>query len=380
MLPEDVSIKSERLLDLFRRMLDIYSPSGKEEELSEYLWEYLAGHGVVITKQAVDDTRFNLLISTGRKPPNTLFLGHIDTVPAFDIEQYGCEIREGVCYGLGAADMKSGCAAMIEAFLSAAMADCLPDSVLLALVVGEEETGDGTRMLLDEYCFDDALVAEPTDLKPCLDHYGYIEMNVRAFGDRRHAAMSGRETNAIRAMLRFLLRMEDRVESEEPETVLNIRDLYSSESGFAVPDRCAASIDLHVPPDIRTAEYVAALAPFADAELVRSGAVRHELDFPTMADGYRTAASDRLPRRLQAVYAALNKAWTPVAFTSHSDANLLQSAGCRPIILGPGQLAKAHTRDESVAIDQVIAAAQIYTQLLAGINLPDCSPSLRKRD
>ncbi len=367
MASDDMPIKFDRLLELFRRMLNIYSPSGKEEELCDYLREYLAGHGLATTKQAVDKTRFNLLISTGRKRPRTLFLGHIDTVPAFDIEQYGCTSRGELYYGLGAADMKSGCAALIEAFLIVALAGRLPDTVLLALVVGEEESGDGTKTLLDEYCFEDALVAEPTDLKPCLDHYGYVEMNVRAFGNRRHAAMSGRDTNAIRAMLRFLLRLEDRLENEEPDTVLNIRDLNSSEAGFAVPDRCAASIDLHIPPDIRADTYVAALSPFVDAELVRSGALRHELDFPTIANGYRTDANDPLPRRLQAVHAALNKAWEPVAFTSHSDANLLRDAGCRPVMLGPGQLAKAHTRDESVATGQVAAAAQIYARLLAAM-------------
>lgn len=363
----DLSIKPDRLFELFREMLDIYSPSGKEEELSSFLWEYLAGHGLAVQKQAVDENRFNLLISTGRKRPDTLFLGHIDTVPAFDIEEYGCEIRNGTYHGLGAADMKSGCAALMEAFLSAAQADCLPDNVLLALVVGEEEAGDGTRALLEEYSFADALVAEPTDLCPCLDHYGYIEMNLRVFGDRRHAAMSGRDTNAIRSTLRFLLRLEEHVEHQEPETVINIRDLYSSESGFAVPERCAASIDFHVPPGVNAADYATILDSFADKEMVRGGVVRYELEFPTLADGYRVDAGQGLSRGLKSVYAELGRTWNPIAFKSHSDANQLWETGCRPVMFGPGMLAKAHTRDESVAADQVREAAQIYARLLANL-------------
>ncbi len=366
----DPSIQSGRLFELLREMLDIYSPSGKEEELSVFLWEYLAGHGLAVKKQAVDENRFNLLISTGRKRPRTLFLGHMDTVPAFDIEQYGCEIRNGICHGLGAADMKSGCAALVEAFLSAAQADCLPDSVLLALVVGEEDAGDGTRVLLEEFSFDDALVAEPTDLCPCLDHYGYVEMNLRVFGDRRHAAMSGRDTHAIRSMLRFLLRLEEHIEQREPDTVINIRDLYSSESGFAAPDRCAASIDFHVPPGVHAADYAAALDLFADREMVRGGVVRYELEFPTLADGYCMEANDGLSRGLQSVHAERNRPWNPVAFKSHSDANQLWETGCRPLMFGPGSLAKAHTRDESVAVDQVQEAARIYVGLLAEL----CNP------
>lgn len=367
MPPNDPAIQSERLSALLRDMLDIYSPSGKEEELSDFLWEYLAGYGLAVRKQTVDENRCNLLISTGRRTPRTLFMGHIDTVPAFDIEHYGCQIRNGTCYGLGAADMKSGCAALVEAFLTAAQADALPDRAMLALVVGEEETGDGTRVLLEEYAFDEALVAEPTDLLPCLEHYGYVEMNVRVLGDRRHAALSGRDTHAIRAMLRFLLRLEDHIERLEPDTVINIRDLHSSESGFAVPDRCAASIDFHIPPGMESAGYAADLDSFAVRELSKGGVLRYELEFPTLADGYRMAAEDRVSRGLQTVYAECGGAWRPVAFKSHSDANLLWEAGCRPLIFGPGLLAKAHTRDECVAMDQVREAAQIYARLLAGM-------------
>jgi acetylornithine deacetylase len=55
------------------------------------------------------------------------------------------------------------------------------------------------------------------------------------------------------------------------------------------------------------------------------------------------------------------------SFTSHSDANLLYESGCHPIILGPGELAKAHTREESVLFSQVVSASQCYFDLL--INL-----------
>ncbi len=358
-------INRERLFSLFRDMVDIYSPSGKEEELACFLSDYLERKEFPVCRQPVDETRYNLLVSIGDAVPDTLFFGHIDTVPAFDIEQYGFSVSEGLCRGLGAADMKSGCAAMIEAFNAVREAGRLPDNVLLALVVGEEEAGDGTQALLETHRFEQALVAEPTDVHPCLEHFGYIEMEVSAFGSRRHAAMSDRDTNAIRALLRFLLQLEARVESDGYDSVLNIRDLHSSESGFAVPDCCATGIDLHIPPGISARSYADELCPFVERELVRGGASRYELDFPTLADGFRTDTQERLPRQLQKIYRAQGLPWSPRSFKSHSDANMLRDAGCSPVILGPGQLAKAHTRDESVDFEQVVRAAQIYTLLLA---------------
>lgn len=355
-----------RLHDLFRDMVDLYTPSGKEEELTDLLEERLTLAGLSVARQAVDESRCNLLVSSGRGTPTLLFLGHIDTVPAFDIEHYGFSQRDGLCYGLGTADMKSGCAAMIEAFISAKEQGTLPDSVLLALVVGEEEAGDGTQALLASRSFETALVAEPTNLQPCLEHYGYVELLVRAFGYRRHAALSGRETNAIHAMLRFLIQLEDRIENEEPDTVLNIRDLHSSESGFAVPDRCAAAVDLHLPPSTATCDYAAKLRVFVENMLGESRASNYEIEFPMLADGFKTGAEEPLPQELKRVFQTLEMEWNPIAFRSHSDANLLRDAGCQPIILGPGQLSKAHTRDESVDFDQVADAAEIYYRLLSG--------------
>ncbi|MDG5816750.1 M20/M25/M40 family metallo-hydrolase [Chitinispirillales bacterium ANBcel5] len=364
MYQHGISIQQKRLMDLFRDMVNIYSPSGKEEDLTTFLWEYIASKGLAIKKQPVDESRCNLLISSGRATPDTLFLGHIDTIAAPDIENFEYNERGGVCFGLGSADMKGGCAALIEAFLTAAMGNFLPDNVMLALVVGEEENGDGTSVLLDEYSFKRALVAEPTDLTPCLDHYGYIEMNLRTFGERRHAALSDHQFNAIRAMLRFLLNLEEYVESSKPHAALNIRDLHSSESGFAVPDSCAVSIDFHIPPDYSTRSYMDSLLPFIESRMNQSDASRHELEFPTLSNGFRVGEDESLSVQLKDIYNGSGLKWNPGAFKSHSDANLLFECDCKPIILGPGQLAKAHTIDESVTAAQVIDAAEIFTRLL----------------
>jgi len=362
----DTAIHRDRLFSLFRDMVDIYSPSNKEEEITAFLIELLKKRGLPVRLQQVDETRSNLIICAGDRP-RTLFLGHIDTVPAFDIEQYSFNERDGLCYGLGTADMKGGCAALIEAFTCAHEAGQLSGDMALALVVGEEETGDGTQALLESGEFERALVAEPTGLTPCLNHYGYVEMIVRAFGYRRHAAMSDRETNAIRALLRFLLEIETRIESNEPETVLNIRDLHSSESGFAVPDRCTASLDLHIPPGCNAVAYAEEMRNFAAEWLANSRASRYEIDFPTLADGYRTDPQDSMAQMILSALDKLELPAKPGPFKSHSDANLLKEAGCSTVIFGPGQLAKAHTLDESVDFSQVETAAQVYLAMLGCI-------------
>jgi acetylornithine deacetylase len=360
----DIRIDRERLYDLLKDMVDHYSPSGREEELTAWLAGYLRAGGLSVKVSPVDDNRSNLEVTARGAPASILFLGHIDTVPAFDIEQYEFSERGGRCYGLGTADMKGGCAAMIEAFLSAAERGSLSDSVMLALVVGEEESGDGTEALLATRRFESALVGEPTGMQPCPSHYGYVEMLIRVFGYRRHAAMASRETGAIRSLLRFLLALEDRIEEEE-ESILNIRDLHSSESGFAVPDRCAAAVDFHIPPGESAAEYAAGLEEFARQELDSSGATQYEIEFPTRADGFRLDEDEGLCASVKELYRRNKKEWRPGEFRSHSDASLLIDTGCSPLMLGPGELSLAHTIDESIDFEEVVRAARLYTEILS---------------
>jgi len=73
-------IQPERLKNLLKDLLDIYSPSGKEEEITEFVAEYLIRQGLHIVRQEVDENRFNVLVL----PENTdeidfCFVGHLDT-------------------------------------------------------------------------------------------------------------------------------------------------------------------------------------------------------------------------------------------------------------------------------------------------------------
>ncbi|MCF7934408.1 MAG: M20/M25/M40 family metallo-hydrolase [Spirochaetia bacterium] len=358
------TIRTERLHALFSDMVDIYSPSGKEDEIVRYLAEYLKGTGLAVVLRAVDETRYNLEISAKRAEPKILFLGHIDTVPAYDIEQYEFSEHQGNCHGLGTADMKGGCAAMIEAFVSAWEGDCLPSDCMLSLVVGEEENGDGTQALLEAWRFSHAIVAEPTNMQPCTSHFGYMELVLTLLGYRRHAALSEKETNAIRTMLQLLLQLEEHVEHSSHEIALNIRDLHSSESGFAVPDSCSASLDLHMPAGVDVARYAQDLEAFLRAFIETSSVNGFRIELPFITDGYVIDTSDPFVEMIKSVYHDLSLPWELESFRSHSDANLLRDAGCTPIILGPGSLSAAHTKDEYVPFGQVVQASEVYLNLL----------------
>jgi acetylornithine deacetylase len=243
-----LEIQPERLKNLLKELVNIYSPSGKEEEVLEYTEQYLKNQGLPVIREEVDENRYNLLVLPEDENVDLCYVGHLDTVAAYDLDDFGFSEDDGKIYGLGTADMKAGCAAMIEAFTTLhANNNDLP-AVGLALVVGEEEDNSGAKTLAREYSFPWALVGEPTNLGVCLGHYGYLEVLLRTHGKRAHSSMPELGQNAIESMLKLLLRVTDYATTSAHGLVYNIRELSGFPSGFVVPDTCEAYVDLHLPP------------------------------------------------------------------------------------------------------------------------------------
>jgi len=363
------AIDPQRLRQTLMEMIDIYSPSGKEEDIQLYLEERLAKTGIPVSRQVVEEERYNLVATMGEGEPSLYLVGHVDTVAAWDIDAYAAVEEWGVIRGLGSADMKGGCAAMVEAWLAlATLPEKLRPSLGLLLVVGEEENGDGSARFLQEQCPEQVIIGEPTTMLPAFNHYGYMEVALITQGRRIHSSLPELGHNAIESMLRVLLELERSSLFEPPPSKLiySIREMSSSRAGFVVPDRCEAMIDLHLSPDTDPA----AVRRNMEAVLVKARRkikdLDLEFDFAFESGGYQLAPDQRLLTVLEDVYPRLNLPLEFVPFRSHSDGNLFFQAGSKPLILGPGSLETAHTADEQTSLAEVEAAARIYAALALG--------------
>ncbi len=360
-------IQPVRLKRLLRRMVDIYSPSGKEEELLDFLWAYCRRRGLPVVRQEVDEHRYNLLLIPPESEPSLALVGHLDTVAAYDLDRFGFEEKSEKIWGLGTADMKAGCAAMLEAFtvlweeLGGRAAACL------ALLVGEEEEGDGARVLVEEFHWPWALIGEPTELRPCLGQYGYLEMQVSTRGKRIHASLARQVQSPIEAMLGVISGLTKYLGEKRPEVVYNIRDLFSSPCGFAVPESCEAWLDLHMPPELPAGSLMAELEETA-SRLREELRVDASVRFTTVHGGYRVVERGPLLETLRGICQTRGIPWESGPFPSHSDASLLWGAGIQTILLGPGRLEQAHSPQEWVYQEQVYRAAEIYLELMRALS------------
>jgi len=158
------------------------------------------------------------------------------------------------------------------------------------------------------------------------------------------------------------------IEREQPQAVYNIRDLSSSQASFAVPDWCEAWLDVHVAPAAPLGDMVLELEDVFATERKKTSGLDTMLRFVTVDAGYELPERGPVVEALRTIYAKRSFVWEPQAFRSHSDANQLWEAGVLPLLLGPGQLEKAHSPDESVSFQQVCQAAELYLDLLMCFN------------
>jgi succinyl-diaminopimelate desuccinylase len=155
------------------------------------------------------------------------FNGHTDVVPlgipeAWTMPPFGAEIKDGMMYGRGSTDMKSGVAAFAAAAVDFVQ-NTPPDGAVVLTITGDEEGDaiDGTMALLDWMEIEQeqmsvCLVGEPTSP----DHMGQMmkigrrgSMNAwfTVTGKQGHSAYPHRALNPMPAMARLM----DRLASHE---------------------------------------------------------------------------------------------------------------------------------------------------------------------
>jgi acetylornithine deacetylase len=368
------AIDAERLERLTAEAVGCYSPSYAEGPIVDLFEEAILAAGLPCRRQPVPaegvyGERANLVVELGPRPAELFFVGHVDTIPLLSDEKLGVRREGDVLHGLGAADMKAGCAAMVEAFAALARTGIEPKrGIALGLVVGEEEYGDGTAKLLEELRAPLVVIGEPTGLVPCFAHNGYFEAHLEAEGVRAHAALPAVGANAIHALLEWVRAIVAGLGglAASGGLAVNLREINGGESRFVIAERCSALLDVHLPPGNERALIEAALEKARALVLAENGRVRFDWRLAYWAAGYALDAADPRLAALGPAFAACGLPCEPGVFRSHSDGSLFYGAGSAPVVCGPGRLEVAHTKHDQVSLKETLSAARLYAALAAG--------------
>ncbi|UWR11279.1 succinyl-diaminopimelate desuccinylase [Sulfitobacter mediterraneus] len=214
--------------ELTAKLVQCASVTPANEGALEILYDLLSGAGFDCAWADRGGIR-NLFARWGNKG-NTRsfgFNGHTDVVPIGNPEDwsmppFGAEIKDGVMFGRGTTDMKSGVAAFAAAAVDF-VKDTPPDGSIILTITGDEEGDalDGTTALL-EYMenngerMDVCLVGEPTCPETMgemmkIGRRGSMNARVTVTGVQGHSAYPHRANNPLNAMVRLM----DRLASHE---------------------------------------------------------------------------------------------------------------------------------------------------------------------
>jgi len=148
------------------------------------------------------------------------FNGHTDVVPIgnaddWSMPPFGAEVKDGIMYGRGTTDMKSGVAAFAAAAVDF-VRETPPDGSIILTITGDEEGDaiDGTTALL-EYMerngerMDVCLVGEPTCPETMgemmkIGRRGSMNARITMTGVQGHSAYPHRANNPLNAMMRLM--------------------------------------------------------------------------------------------------------------------------------------------------------------------------------
>ncbi|MEP2954543.1 MAG: succinyl-diaminopimelate desuccinylase [Sulfitobacter sp.] len=253
-------------VDLTAKLVRCASVTPANDGALEVLEEVLGAAGFDCTR--VDRGGIcNLFARWGNKG-NTKsfgFNGHTDVVPIGDeadwsMPPFGAEIKDGIMYGRGTTDMKSGVAAFVAAAVDF-VKDTPPDGSIVLAITGDEEGDalDGTTALLDYMAengerMDVCLVGEPTCPETMGDmikigRRGSMNAHFKVTGKQGHAAYPHRANNPLPAMMRLMDRLasyelDQGSDHFDPSTLAVVTVDTGNKATNVIPAQCRGAVNI----------------------------------------------------------------------------------------------------------------------------------------
>src|SRR5713226_8140886 len=259
---------------------------------------------------------------------------HMDTVGAGGmVRAFDPVVADGRIYGRGAYDMKGSLAAIMIAAREAASLG-LRGNLMVAAVADEEVASLGTTAVAERFHADAAIVTEPTELRLCLAHKGFVWLEVETVGVAAHGSRPDVGVDAIARMggiLTGLTELDRHLRGGRGHVLLGSGSIHASliEGGQELstyPARCVARLERRTVPgedgasSLREIEDVIAGAQAADPAV--SASARVTLERPPSEVGADEAVSAAVS---QAAAAALGRAPEVIGVAYWMDMALLNA-------------------------------------------------------
>ncbi|MBI2383652.1 MAG: succinyl-diaminopimelate desuccinylase [Gammaproteobacteria bacterium] len=321
----------------------------------------------------------NLWATLGQGAPLMILAGHTDVVPPGPREQWATDpftptVKDGHLYGRGAADMKSGLAAMVCA-AERLVARRKFKGTLAFLITSDEEgyARHGTRHAVEVLKTrglkpDYAIVGEATAAHALGDRItigrrGSLGANLRVIGKQGHVAYPLKADNPIHRLAPVLAELVatrwDEGNAHFPPTSFQISNFKSGTgANNVIPGEAEAIFNFRYCTESSADGLKARVAEVLDRHLPK-----YEIEWWHTGEPFLT----RHGKLIEAANAAIAEATslTPELFTGGgtSDARFLAPWGAETVEIGPVN-DSIHKVNEHVRLEDPMRLSQIYEKIL----------------
>src|SRR5213082_848233 len=343
-------------IELTKALIARRSVTPADEGCQQIMTERLAAAGFRVERLSFGNVE-NFWARHGTEAPVFCFAGHTDVVPTGPLEEwrsdpFAPEIRDGLLYGRGAADMKSGLAAMITATEEFVAAHPRHSGSIAFLITSDEEgpSVDGTKRVAE------VLRARGERLDWCLVGEPSSETSV---GDTikvgRRGSLSGRLTVLTR-------REWDRGSEHFQPTTFQISNLSAGTGApNVIPGELKARFNLRYSP-AQTLEKLEATVE----EILRRHGVRYTLEWFVSGEPFHTAPGRLSDAVAEAVAQVTGTRPRLSTGGGTSDGRFIAPLGAQVVELGVVN-ASIHKVNECVRVSDIDALHRMYVNVLRSL-------------
>lgn len=375
--PLDAIALTEALVAIDSRNPQLVAGAPGEARVAQQLAEILAGWGFAVSVDEVAPGRPNVIARIGPTGKSPLVLnGHLDVV-GVDGMTHAPFVPTRVgdrLFGRGATDMKGGVAAMCVAAARAATRGALASEIIITAVCDEEFGSIGTQALLAQGLrAEGAIITEPTRMAICPAHKGFAWFDVVVHGVASHGSRPDIGVDAIAhagLLLSALVAHERTVLSTRSHPLLGAPTMHASTiqggSGWSTyPERCALQLERRTLPGETPAALLAELEAVCATLQQQHPTFRAEVTPYTHQPGNDVALNTPTVLALQAALAAHGQQAPVDGLSCWTDAALFSAAGIPAVCFGPGDIARAHSAEEWVSMQEIQMAADVLESVCA---------------
>lgn len=371
---------TDKAVGLLKEIIAIPSPSFKEEEVAQFLYETLQKRADDLNREqqamgipdgiVVERLANNIILhrkGIGAKKKVLMLNSHIDTVEpsgSYTFDPYAPFEKDGYIYGLGSNDDGGSVVSQINAFfylngerIAGKTAEPHTGNVdlMLVLTAEEERSGkDGMAKFVEEYPLqpDYAIIGEPTGMEAAIAERGLLVIDGCAHGVSGHAARN-EGVNALYIALDDInvLRNYKFVKSSPimGDVKLTVTQMNCGTVHNVVPDKATFTVDIRPTEQYSNVEIMELLQKEVKSTLTARNLKNRSSATPS--GGTLMECVKKLGIATQ--ISATTSDWMKIPYEA--------------VKMGPGLSARSHKADEFIKREEIAAAIEGYINFIKNI-------------